>query len=154
MLNGDNLTPEGYHTITPLLKVKDYSKLIDFLINAFGAKEINRYQQKNGKPIRIDIKIGNSIIMIFDSISELKPIVGAFYLYVNDVDKIYQNALKFGATSLREPKDEVYGARCAGVLDQLGNQWWIATRKNKNSEGEEFYNDSEALAESDQTFSI
>src|SRR3954447_26023563 len=153
MLNDDNLTPEGYHTITPLLKVKDYPKLIDFLINAFGAKEINRYQQKNGKPIRIDIKIGNSIIMIFDSISELKSKVGAFYLYVNDVDKIYQNALKYGATSLREPKDEVYGDRCAGVIDQFGNQWWIATHKHKNSE-EEFYNDSEELADSDQTFSI
>jgi len=154
MLNGDNLTPEGYQTIIPLLKVKDYSKLIDFLIHVFDAKEIDRYQQKNGKPIRIDIKIGNSIIMFFDSISELNPMVGAFYLYVNDVDKIYQNALKYGANSLREPKDEVYGDRCAGVLDQLGNQWWIATRKNKNSEGEEFYNDSESLAESDQTFSI
>jgi len=154
MLNGDNLTPEGYHTIIPLLKVKDYSKLIDFLIHAFDAKEINRYQQKKEKPIRIDIKIGNSIIMFFDSISELNSMVGAFYLYVNDVDRIYQNALKYGATSLREPKDEVYGDRCAGVVDQLGNQWWIATRKNRNSEGEESYNDSEVLAESDQTFSI
>ena len=154
MLNNDNLTPEGNNTITPLIKVKESSKLIDFLIHTFGAKEINRYQQKDGKSIRIDIKIGNSAIMIFDSILELKPAIGAFYLYVNDVDKTYQNALKHGATSLREPKDEDYGDRCAGVIDLFGNQWWIAAQKNKNSEGEEFYNDSEAMTESDQTFSI
>ena len=48
----------------------------------------------NKRFLKIDIKIGNSIIMFFDSISELKPMVGAFYLYVNDVDKIYQNAFK------------------------------------------------------------
>ena len=152
MLHDDNLAPEGYHTITPLLKVKESPKLIDFLIHAFGAKEINRYQQKDEKSIRIDIKIGDSVIMIFDSISELKPVVCALYLYVNDTDKIYQSALKYGATSLREPKDEVYGDRCAGVIDQFGNQWWIATHKHKNSG--EFYNDSEELADSDQTFSI
>ena len=155
MLNDDNgLSPEGYHNITPLLKVKDITKLIDFLTYTFGAKEINRYKQKDGKLTRIDIKIGNSVIIIFDSVCETKPIVGAFYLYVNDVDKIYQNALKYGATSLREPKNEVYGDRCAIVLDQLGNQWWIATREHKKREGEEFYDDSEVLTESDQTFSI
>jgi PhnB protein len=154
MVNDVNLTPEVYHTITPLLKVKDSSKLIDFLIQIFGAKEINRYQQKDGKSVRIDIKIGNSIIMIIDSISELKPITGALYLYINDVDKIYQNAIKYGAISLKEPKDDVYGDRYAIILDQFGNQWWIASKENTKSEGEEFYNDSKELAESDQTFSI
>ncbi len=52
---------------------------------------------------------------------------GAFYLYINDVDAIYQRALQAGAVSLMEPMDTFYGNRESGVKDQFGNHWWIAT---------------------------
>ena len=50
------------------------------------------------------------------------------HLYVEDVDKIYTAALEAGATSLRDPADQFYGDRSAGVKDSAGNHWWLATR--------------------------
>jgi PhnB protein len=32
-----------------------------------------------------------------------------------------------GATSMREPENQFYGDRSAGVKDAFGNVWWIAT---------------------------
>jgi uncharacterized glyoxalase superfamily protein PhnB len=42
------------------------------------------------------------------------------------VDKAYAASLEAGATSLREPADQFYGDRTAGVKDAGGNHWWIA----------------------------
>jgi uncharacterized glyoxalase superfamily protein PhnB len=52
---------------------------------------------------------------------------GCVHLYVVDTDALYHLALQAGATSLREPTDQFYGDRMAGVQDPLGNHWWIAT---------------------------
>jgi PhnB protein len=58
---------------------------------------------------------------------EFTPMPGMIYLYVNDADATYQRALRAGATSMREPENQFYGNREAGVKDELGNVWWIAT---------------------------
>ncbi len=58
----------------------------------------------------------------------VKPSPSKFYLYVNNTDATYQQALKAGATSLMEPANQFYGDRNAGVIDPFDNQWWIATR--------------------------
>jgi PhnB protein len=153
MLNNDAIHPKEYQTITPLLRVQEVSKLIDFLKQAFEAKEISCYNQKDGLLAHAKIKIGNSIIMLSDSTAEWKPMTNVLYMYVDNVDKKYQKALDFGATSLREPKDEQYGDRCAVVIDRYGNQWWIATHKENMSENE-FDNNSDNDMDESQTFSI
>src|SRR4029450_13306029 len=38
-------------------------------------------------------------------------------------------ALAAGATSTQEPTDQPYGDREAGVKDEFGNTWYIATHK-------------------------
>jgi uncharacterized glyoxalase superfamily protein PhnB len=50
-------------------------------------------------------------------------------MYVDDVDGTYQLALEHGAMSLREPAEQYYGDRNAGVEDPFGNQWWIALHR-------------------------
>jgi uncharacterized glyoxalase superfamily protein PhnB len=51
----------------------------------------------------------------------------ALFLYVSDVDAVYQSALEAGATSLLEP-DERFGEPLgAGVQDPFGNQWFMVT---------------------------
>ena len=154
MLNNGGIHPKEYQTITPLLRVQDVSKLIDFLKQAFEAKEISCYNQKDGLLAHAKVKIGNSIIMLSDSTSEWKPMTNVLYIYVDNVDKKYQKALDFGATSLREPKYEQHGDRCAVVIDHYGNQWWIATHKENMSENEfDKDSDNDDMDES-QTFSI
>ena len=60
---------------------------------------------------------------------EYKPMQSGIHLYVEDCDAIYKRALEAGATSIMEPADQFYGDRSAGVKDQFGNRWWIATHK-------------------------
>jgi PhnB protein len=51
----------------------------------------------------------------------------SLYVYVPDVDATYRRAMQAGATSLREPVQQPYRERNAGVKDTFGNVWWIAT---------------------------
>jgi PhnB protein len=119
--------PEGFHTVTPYLMVQGASKLIDFLKQAFGAKEILRMARPDGAIMHAEVKIGDSIVMMSEASGEHGPMPTMIYLYVEDVDTIYNRALQAGATSLREPTDEFYGDRSGGVKDPSGNQWWIGT---------------------------
>jgi uncharacterized glyoxalase superfamily protein PhnB len=123
------LIPEGYHTVTPYLVVPDVACLIDFLVQAFGAKETHRMSRPDGSIGHAEVKIGDSAVMMGQSNDQWKPMPGSIYLYVDDTDATYRRALEAGATSLMEPADQFYGDRNAGVQDPTGNMWWIATHK-------------------------
>jgi uncharacterized glyoxalase superfamily protein PhnB len=127
--------PQGFHSVTPYIIASDASKLIDFLKQAFDAKEIDRFETENSIMHAI-VQIGDSKIMISDSNENMKPMPCFLYLYVENVDETYKNALLAGATSMREPTDEFYGDRGAGVLDSTGNNWYIATHKKDVSREE------------------
>ncbi|SRR5712691_9964760 len=128
--------PEGYHTVTPYLTVQGATTLIDFLTQAFDAKELERMTRPDGAIGHAQVRIGDSVVMISESRGEWKPMPGAIYLYVNDTDAAYTRALRAGATSLMEPADQFYGDRNAGVKDPVGNLWWIATHKEDVSQDE------------------
>jgi uncharacterized glyoxalase superfamily protein PhnB len=49
------------------------------------------------------------------------------HLYAPDVEAVYERALKAGVTFLSEPKDQFYGERSGGVMDEWGNKWYVAT---------------------------
>jgi len=132
--------PDGYHTITPVLMVNGAAKLIDFLKQAFGAREKERFTDPTGKILHAEVTLGGSIVQLSDAMGEWKPIQVPLLLYVTDTDSTYRRALQAGATSLREPMDAFYGDRSAGVKDSFGNSWWIATHQEdtcpaKNSRG-------------------
>jgi uncharacterized glyoxalase superfamily protein PhnB len=128
--------PEGYHTVTPYLIVKGVPTLIDFLKQAFDAKEIERHSQPDGSVMHAEVKIGDSILMMGEAAGKWNPMPAGFYLYVTDTDAVYKRALQSGATSVMEPADQFYGDRNAGVKDPSGNQWWIATHKEDVSREE------------------
>ncbi len=119
--------PEGYHTVTPYLVVQGVPKLIDFLKQAFDAQEIMRMPRPDGTIMHAEVRVGDSAVMMGEARGEFKPMPGSLYLYVDDTDATYQRALQAGATSLMEPADQFYGDRHAGVVDAVGNHWWIAT---------------------------
>ena len=72
-----------------------------------------------------EIRIGDSLVMLGQAGGPWKPRAAAFYLWVDDVDATYAQALKAGATSESEPEDKPYGHRNAGVIDQNDITWWI-----------------------------
>ena len=128
--------PDGYHTANTYLIVDGLDKLLDFLKDAFDAKEIERIAMPDGTIMHAEVRIGDSVIMMGPPKGEFGAMPSMVYLYVEDCDSTYQNALKAGATSEMEPADQFYGDRNAGVKDFAGNLWWIATHIEDVSEEE------------------
>jgi len=62
--------PEGFHTITPSLVVRDAAKAIDFYKKALGAEELVRMPSPDGKIVHAELKIGDSIIFLSDEMPE------------------------------------------------------------------------------------
>lgn len=131
-----NPVPDGYHTVTPYLIVEGVAKLIDFMTQAFGAKESHRTTLPDGSIMHAEVRIGDSAVMMGEAKGQWKPMPASLYLYVNDTDAVYQRALQAGASSIMEPADQFYGDRNAGVKDPSGNSWWIATHIEDVSPGE------------------
>lgn len=118
--------PEGYHSVTPILMVRNASGLIDFMKRAFKAKERYRLTDPNRAIMHAEVTIGNSAIMVADAMDR-SPHLGSLYVYFDDVDSIYENAIKEGATSVAPVEDQFYGDRSGCIKDPEGNNWWIAT---------------------------
>lgn len=119
--------PEGYHTITPYLSVKGVNQLIEFLQNAFNAEVKSSLALEDGNIRNAEILIGNSMVMMGEAPENFHmPVM--LYMYVNDVDATFNQAINAGGKEIMPPTDQFYGDRSAAIEDASGNQWWIATR--------------------------
>jgi PhnB protein len=122
--------PDGYHTVTPYLTVRDAPKVIEFLRQAFGAEISHEpIKRPDGTIMHAQVTIGDSRIMIADESEMAKATASSLYLYVPNVDSVYQRAIKAGGNSVMEPTDMFYGDRNGAVKDPSGNSWFIATHK-------------------------
>ena len=119
--------PEGYHTVTPYLLTADPAKVLEFAKHAFGATEVEKHVDDKGRVQHATMRIGDSMVMVGQANDQWKPMPCMLHLYVPDVDATYKKAVAAGGKSLREPTTEFYGDRSSGVIDDAGNQWWIAT---------------------------
>ena len=119
--------PEGMHTVTPFLVVDGANELIRFIEQSFDGKTTSIMKTKEGRVMHAGVQIGDSQIMVSDSTEQYQAGSARLYLYVDDVDATYKQAINAKGVSLREPTDEFYGDRSSGVKDAWGNEWWIAT---------------------------
>ena len=117
---------DSYRTVTPYLLVPDANRELEFLKAAFGAVEVNCHRNPDNTVMHAEVTIVDSLVMLGQAGGQWKPLSGALYLWVEDVDATYQEALRQGASSESEPEDKPYGHRNAGVIDQNGISWWIA----------------------------
>src|SRR5438105_3955956 len=128
-------TPDGYHSVTPYLIVKDASRAIDFYKKAFGAKEIMRFPGPNNTVAHAEIQIGDSRVMLADESRDYKaphqdsgsPV--SLMIYVPDVDKVFNQAVSAGAKSSRAVEDQFYGDRLGTLVDPFGHVWSVSTHK-------------------------
>lgn len=118
--------PEGYHTVCPYIVVSGVGKLIDFVKQVFGATERYVSRRPDGTVMHAEVMIGDSIVMMGEG-ANIKSFPAMLHLYMEDCDAVYRRAIEAGAKSVREPADQPYGDRSAGVEDAFGNQWYIAT---------------------------
>jgi len=122
--------PDGYHTVTPYLTVRGAPKVIEFLKQAFGAElSHDPIKRPDGSIMHAQVKIGDSLVMIAEESDMAKATSSALYLYVPNVDAVFQQAVKAGGKTVMEPMDMFYGDRSGGVKDPSGNSWFIATHK-------------------------
>jgi PhnB protein len=127
--------PDGFHTATPSVVVRDAAKAIDFYKKVFGAEERMRMPGPDGRIMHAEIKIGDSIIFLSDEIPNMggksPQSVGAYtggiYLYVPNVDEIHQRAVDAGAKSAGPVSDMFWGDRVGHFVDPFGHAWSVST---------------------------
>jgi len=129
--------PEGFHSITPHLKLKDAAAAIQFYQNAFGAEEVFRmpYKQDDPRLMHAQIRIGDSMIMLADEFPEMDcygprqsgtPSV-SLHLYVDSVDAVMDRAALYGAQITMPARDMFWGDRYGQLVDPFGHIWSVAT---------------------------
>ena len=127
--------PDGYPRVTPYLHVDGASKAIEFYRTVFGAKERMRLAAPGGRIGHAELEIGSSMIMLADEHPEMnvrgpKSVGGTpvtVLVYVEDVDRAFERALKAGAKELRPVQNQFYGDRSGQFEDPFGHQWNVAT---------------------------
>ena len=133
MPNQVNKKPAGYHTLTPYLVVKDGARALDFYKKAFGATVIVRMDGPGGKIGHAELKLGDSIFMLSDEMMGNRSPesfggspVGIF-MYVDDVDAAFKQAVDAGASTEMPPADMFWGDRYGRLTDPFGHKWSLAT---------------------------
>jgi PhnB protein len=129
--------PEGYYTVTPFVIVKGAAQFIDFMKAAFGATELTRMADDKGTISHAEVRIGDSVVMTFDSKPDWPPTPAFLRLYVPDCEAVYNQAIKSGAASTTKPTLMPWGDRVCRVHDPFGNLWWIMTHVEDVSPEEE-----------------
>lgn len=117
--------PEGYGTVTPWIIGHDTAGLLAFLKEAFDAEELFRMADEHGRIGHAEARIGDSIVMMFDSADHWSPTPAFLRLFMPDGEAAYQQALEAGATSVTRPTHLFFGDVVSRVRDPFGNVWWI-----------------------------
>jgi PhnB protein len=129
--------PEGFRTLTPGLVVNDGHRAIDFYKKAFGAEEVVRMDAPGGKGVmHAELKFGDSRLFLSDEMPgmshsphSLKGTTQAVYMYVQDVDAVFNRAVAAGAKVIQPLSDMFWGDRFGKVADPFGHEWGLATHK-------------------------
>lgn len=127
--------PKGYNNITPYLIINNAAKAIDFYKKIFGAKEVVRMDQPDGRIGHAELKIGDTKIMLADECPEMdarspqayggSPI--SIHLYVKNVDDTVDRAVAQGAKVARPVENMFYGDRSGTIIDPYGHKWYVST---------------------------
>jgi len=127
--------PPGYHSVTPYLVLDDANAAIEYYKQAFGAQEVMRMAGPPGKIGHAELKIGDSYLMLSDEMPgsggraprSLGGSTASVFLYVENVDSVFEQAVKAGGKPDMPPADMFWGDRFGKVTDPFGHQWALAT---------------------------
>jgi len=146
--------PDGYHSVTPYLSVKNAGEAIAYYKKAFGATELVRMDMPGGKVGHAELQLGDSLIMLSDEFPEMgvrnpKAVGGTpvtISVYVDDVDAVFDAALEAGATSVSPVENRFYGDRTGQFEDPFGHRWSVATHVEDVPPGEMEKRAAEAMS--------
>ncbi len=136
--------PQGFHSITPSLIVRNGAEAIEFYKRALGAQERMRMPAPDGKISHAELQIGDSIIFLSEEMPAMGgkspqtagTYTGGFYLYVQDVDSAFKKAVAAGGKTTMPVSDMFWGDRMGQFTDPYGHVWSISTHVKDLSERE------------------
>ena len=131
-------------SLTPHLVCRGAAAAIDFYARAFGATEMFRMPDKQGKLMHASVSINGSVVMLMDeyldyggtSPQQLGGTAVVLHLMVPDVDAAFARAISAGATVVMPVADQFWGDRYGSVTDPFGHCWALATTKQELSPDE------------------
>ena len=127
--------PDGYHTVTPYLTVKNAAAALDFYERAFGATVTMRMDGPGGKIMHAEFLLEGSPVMLSDEFPEMGAtspetiggVASSLMIYLENVDARFEQAIAAGATVEKAVKDQFYGDRSGTLKDPFGHRWTLAT---------------------------
>jgi PhnB protein len=125
----------NYNSLQPYLIIKNCTAALEFYKKALGATERMRMTREDGTIGHAEIQIGDTCVMMADENPQLEAFSPQHYggspvslhFYVENCDAAFQRAVAAGGKSKREPADQPYGDRNAGIVDPFGYTWWMST---------------------------
>ena len=125
---------EARHTVTPHLVVREAGAASEWYQRALGAEERGRIPVPGGRFMQIELRFGDSTVMIADEFPELgvlSPLsvggtVGALAIHTDDVDALWERALAAGAELSQPLQDMFWGDRHGEIIDPFGHRWGLA----------------------------
>lgn len=140
METNDFTTAIAGATLTPMIDVKNAIAAIEFYKRAFGAVEVMRLNEDDGRVSHCELRIGGATLMLSDEYPEINhlspqtiggsPVI--LLLTVPDVDVVFERAVAAGATITRPLQDGFDGAlRTGKLMDPFGHPWMIVTQRGE-----------------------
>jgi PhnB protein len=140
----DPLNRKNYGALTPMLAVADVRRAADFYVKAFGFALRGPIMETPSGAIHAELRFRETTLMLSPesrrennlSANSIGNTPATLYLLVDNVDKVFSNAVAAGGRVLMPLMDMFWGDRCCTVADPDGNKWMVATHKSEPTEAE------------------
>ncbi len=140
----DPLNRKQYSAVSAALTVADIPAAVIFYQKAFGFAKRGIMKGSDGKPVHAELTLRGTTLMLGPenpamgnrSAKSIGASPATLYLYVENVDKIVEKAVKLGATPKGPVMDMFWGDRCGTVVDPDGYTWMVGTHKAEPSSKE------------------
>jgi PhnB protein len=128
--------PDGYTTVTSWIVTEDTAALLDFITTVFDGVETGRVATEDGAIGHAEIRVGDTMLLAFDSRPDWSPLPALLRIWVADPDAAVDKALAAGARVITELSNAAWGDRGARIRDPFGNIWWIMSHIEDVSDAE------------------
>jgi len=121
-------------SITAHIVVRDAAQAAAWYKATLGAEERTRLAVPGGKLMQVELRFGDSTVMLADEFPELgvlSPLsIGGtatvLHLRTDDVDALWQRAVDGGAEVRQPLGDAFWGERYGQIVDPFGHRWGLA----------------------------
>jgi PhnB protein len=126
--------PEGTHTVTAHLVVRNGAEAVEFYQKAFGAVLRFMHKTPDGKVMHASLQLGDSTVMLADEFpggaKSPESLGGSpvyLHVYVEDVDALFNQAVAAGAKVTMPLANQFWGDRYGHIVDPFGHCWALAS---------------------------